>query len=42
MENGEAIEAATVGNEGMVGTSLLLGTTQIPIQCLAQIPGDAL
>lgn len=42
MDDGEAIEAATVGNEGMIGVPLLLGTRQIPTQVLAQIPGDAL
>jgi CRP-like cAMP-binding protein len=42
MENGDAIEAATVGNEGMIGVPLLLGTQQIPTQVIAQIPGDAL
>jgi len=42
MEDGGAIEAATVGNEGMVGVPLLLGTKQIPTQVIAQIPGDAL
>ncbi len=42
MQDGQTIEAATVGKEGMLGVPLLLGTTQIPIQALVQIPGDAL
>jgi len=42
MKNGEGMEAATVGKEGMVGVPLLLGTTQMPMQAIAQIPGDAL
>ena len=42
MKNGEGMEAATVGKEGMLGVPLLLGTTQMPMQAIAQIPGDAL
>ena len=42
MKNGERIEAATVGKEGMIGIPLLLGTTQMPMQAMSQIPGDAL
>jgi CRP-like cAMP-binding protein len=42
MQDGQGIEAATVGNEGMVGVPLLLGSTQIPMQAISQIPGDAL
>ena len=42
MKDGEAIEAATVGNEAMIGVPLLLGTKSIPTQVVAQIPGDAL
>jgi CRP-like cAMP-binding protein len=42
MEDGQTIEAATIGKEGMVGVPLLLGTTQIPLQVLVQIPGDGL
>jgi CRP-like cAMP-binding protein len=42
MKDGEAIEAATVGNEAMIGVPLLLGTTQMPMRAIAQIPGDAL
>jgi hypothetical protein len=42
MQDGQTIEAATVGNEGMIGVPLLLGTTQIPLQVIVQIPGDGL
>jgi CRP-like cAMP-binding protein len=42
MQDGQTIEAATVGKEGMVGVPLLLGTNQIPLQVIVQIPGDAL
>src|SRR4051812_10396496 len=41
MENGAAVEAATVGNEGLVGLSALLGDGAMSSQCLAQIAGDA-
>jgi CRP-like cAMP-binding protein len=42
MADGQTIEAATIGKEGMVGVPLLLGTTQIPLQVIVQIPGDGL
>ncbi len=42
MQDGQTIEAATVGKEGMLGVPLLLGTTQIPLQALIQVPGDGL
>ena len=41
MENGSAVEAATVGNEGLVGLSAFLGDGAMSSQCLAQIAGDA-
>lgn len=41
MEGGQRIRAATIGNEGMVGVPLILGTGQTPIQAVTQIPGDA-
>ncbi len=41
MQDGQGIEAATVGNEGMVGVPLLLGTHQIPLRAISQIPSDA-
>ncbi len=42
MEDGQTIEAATVGKEGMIGVPLLLGTTQIPLMVIVQVPGDGL
>lgn len=42
MLDGQTIEAATVGKEGMLGVPLLLGTNQIPLQVIVQIPGDGL
>ena len=41
MQDGQGIEAATVGNEGMIGVPLLLGTHQIPMRAISQIPSDA-
>jgi CRP-like cAMP-binding protein len=40
--DGEAVEVATVGNEGMAGLPVFLGTGTIPSRCFAQVPGDAL
>lgn len=42
MAGGQRIRAATIGNEGMVGVPLILGTEQTPTQAVTQIPGDAL
>ena len=42
LEDGQAVEAATVGKEGMIGVSLLLGATQIPLQAIVQVAGDGL
>jgi CRP-like cAMP-binding protein len=41
MDDGSAVEAATVGNEGMAGLSAFLGDGAMSTQCLAQIAGDA-
>lgn len=41
MEDGAAVEVATVGNEGMVGLPVFLGANSIPGKAFAQIPGDA-
>ena len=41
MEDGSAVEAATVGNEGMAGLSAFLGDGTMSSRCLAQIAGDA-
>jgi CRP-like cAMP-binding protein len=42
MEDGTAVELATVGREGMVGLPVFLGTGSLPIQAFGQIPGEAL
>ncbi len=36
------VEAATVGNEGMIGMSTVLGADRSPLLVLTQIPGEAL
>lgn len=42
MENGDAVEVGTVGNEGMVGLPVFLGADRIPGQAFAQVPGDGM
>ena len=42
MQDGTAIEVATVGNEGMVGLPVFLGGDAIPGKAIAQVPGDVL
>jgi CRP-like cAMP-binding protein len=41
MADGAAVEAATVGNEGIVGLAAFLGDGAMTTRCLAQIAGDA-
>jgi CRP-like cAMP-binding protein len=41
MEEGQMVEVGTVGNEGMVGLPVFLGTTTVPLGCLCQVPGEA-
>jgi CRP-like cAMP-binding protein len=41
-EDGATVEAATVGNEGMVGISVLLGVDRTLTQAIVQIAGHAL
>jgi CRP-like cAMP-binding protein len=41
MADGAAVEAATVGNEGVVGLAAFLGDGAMTTKCLAQIAGDA-
>jgi CRP-like cAMP-binding protein len=36
------VEITTIGNEGMVGVTLLLGTDRTPATHLCQVPGEAL
>jgi CRP-like cAMP-binding protein len=42
IEGGYLIEVATVGNEGMIGLPLFLGTDVTPGTSFSQVPGDAL
>jgi CRP-like cAMP-binding protein len=39
MEDGTEVEAATIGNEGLVGLPVALGLDFSPIRAIAQIPG---
>lgn len=42
MADGSAVETLTIGNEGMLGLSALLGTTRSPTRATCQIAGWAL
>ena len=42
MEDGRAIEVATIGDEGMVGLPLLVGAKTTANRVIVQVPGDAL
>ncbi|CAA9585990.1 cAMP-binding proteins - catabolite gene activator and regulatory subunit of cAMP-dependent protein kinases [uncultured Synechococcales cyanobacterium] len=42
MGNGEEIEVATLGNEGMLGLPVFLGSETTPLKAIVQIAGDAL
>jgi CRP-like cAMP-binding protein len=42
LENGNTVEAATVGNDGFVGISSFLGMEQTDITAVVQLPGEAL
>jgi CRP-like cAMP-binding protein len=42
MDDGTTVEVATIGREGMVGLSILLGDTTTFLRTIAQIPGTAL
>jgi CRP-like cAMP-binding protein len=39
MEDGRAVETATIGNEGMVGLPVFLGTDRMPAQAFVQVSG---
>jgi CRP-like cAMP-binding protein len=41
LEEEAPVEAATIGNEGMLGVPVALGATSTSVQALAQVPGDA-
>ncbi|HEX4000753.1 MAG TPA: Crp/Fnr family transcriptional regulator [Pirellulales bacterium] len=42
MENGSAIEVATIGNEGLAGLTSFFGGEISPYAAMVQLPGDAL
>jgi CRP-like cAMP-binding protein len=42
MDDGDLVEVATVGNEGMVGIALFLGSVTSAMRAFQQIPGTAL
>src|SRR5438445_13883524 len=42
MEDGKAIEVATVGDEGMVGLPLVVGAKTAANRVMVQVPGEAL
>jgi CRP-like cAMP-binding protein len=42
MENGDASEVGTIGNEGVVGLPLLLGDHRAPTSVYVQVPGSGL
>jgi CRP-like cAMP-binding protein len=42
MQEGPSIEVGTVGNEGIVGTSLLMGVDHSPIEAFVQIAGQSM
>jgi CRP-like cAMP-binding protein len=42
LDTGENIEIATVGPEGMVGTTLALGTNRADHRAIVQVPGETL
>ena len=41
-EEGETVEAATIGNEGMAGIHVLLGVEQLSLQAISQVAGDGM
>src|SRR5207248_6187654 len=42
MEEGDGVEVATVGNEGMIGLPLFLGVDRTSGKAFTQVPGDSL
>jgi CRP-like cAMP-binding protein len=42
MEDGSQAEVGVIGNEGMFGLPIVLGTNSTPFQSMAQVPGHAL
>lgn len=42
LKGGEAVEVATVGNEGLVGLPVFLGAQHAPLKAVCQVAGQAL
>src|SRR4029077_7548428 len=42
MEGGFTLEVGTIGNEGMVGPPVFLGSESSPTRAISQVPGEAL
>jgi CRP-like cAMP-binding protein len=42
LDDGTTIEVGMIGNEGLVGTPVLLGADSSPLEAIVQIPGSAL
>lgn len=42
VEGGISLEVGTIGNEGMVGTPIFLGSESSPTRAISQVPGEAL
>ncbi len=42
MDSGFTLEVGIIGNEGMVGTPVFLGSDRSPTRAISQIPGEAL
>jgi CRP-like cAMP-binding protein len=42
MEGNFTLEVGTIGNEGMVGTPVFLGSQSSPTRAISQVPGEAL
>src|SRR5688572_24187927 len=42
LRQGAPVEAATVGNEGILGMTTVLGADRSPLMVITQIPGEAL
>jgi CRP-like cAMP-binding protein len=42
LKGGEAVEVATIGNEGLVGTPVLLGAERSTLKVVCQVSGQAL
>jgi CRP-like cAMP-binding protein len=39
LPDGDAVEVGTIGNEGLVGTPVLMESDKMPLQCDMEIPG---